>query len=369
MKHSTQEDDFAPSTSILSVRQLSIRNTSGQKLVDGLSFDLYTAQTVALVGESGSGKTMSALALLGLLPDSLRIEGEALFENNNLLSLTQPKLQQIRGKRIAMIFQEPMSALNPLHSVEKIIAESLRLNGCPKKEITLQTLQILHEVGLNEAAHILQKYPHELSGGQRQRAMIAMALALEPDILIADEPTTALDVILQAQILELLQQLQQQRNLAILLISHDLNLVKKYADHVIVLNQGKVEEQGAVAEIFTHPQAAYTQNLLKHDFGEALPLQPAQTILTLKNVSVKYPVKRGLFNQIQSYHIAAENISFALMQGESLGIVGESGSGKSSLALAITRLIPSDVVLLVNNHSMCSFMTHEAIDKKLAELQ
>ncbi len=247
MKHSTQEDDFAPSTSILSVRQLSIRNTSGQKLVDGLSFDLYTAQTVALVGESGSGKTISALALLGLLPDSLRIEGEALFENNNLLSLTQPKLQQIRGKRIAMIFQEPMSALNPLHSVEKIIAESLRLNGCPKKEITLQTLQILHEVGLNEAAHILQKYPHELSGGQRQRAMIAMALALEPDILIADEPTTALDVILQAQILELLQQLQQQRNLAILLISHDLNLVKKYADHVIVLNQGKVEEQGAVA--------------------------------------------------------------------------------------------------------------------------
>lgn len=352
MKHSTQEDDFAPSTSILSVRQLSIRNTSGQKLVDGLSFDLYTAQTVALVGESGSGKTISALALLGLLPDSLRIEGEALFENNNLLSLTQPKLQQIRGKKIAMIFQEPMSALNPLHSVEKIIAESLRLNGCPKKEITLQTLQILHEVGLNEAAHILQKYPHELSGGQRQRAMIAMALALEPDILIADEPTTALDVILQAQILELLQQLQQQRNLAILLISHDLNLVKKYADHVIVLNQGKVEEQGAVAEIFTHPQVAYTQNLLKHDFGEALPLQPAETILALKNVSVKYPVKRGLFNQIQSYHIAAENISFALMQGESLGIVGESGSGKSSLALAITRLIPSEGEIIFLNQNL-----------------
>ncbi|MEF9957788.1 MAG: dipeptide ABC transporter ATP-binding protein [Acinetobacter sp.] len=352
MKHSTQDDNFPQSTPILSVRELSIQNAFGQNLVDGVSFDLHTAQTVALVGESGSGKTISALALLGLLPDSLRIEGEALFENNNLLCLTRQKLQQIRGKRIAMIFQEPMSALNPLHSVEKIIAESLLLNGCPKKEITLQTLQILHEVGLNEAAHILKKYPHELSGGQRQRVMIAMALALEPDILIADEPTTALDVILQAQILELLQQLQQQRNLAILLISHDLNLVKKYADHVIVLNQGKVEEQGAVAEIFTHPQAAYTQNLLKHDFGEALPLQPAETILALKNVSVKYPVKRGLFNQIQFYQIAAENISFALMQGESLGIVGESGSGKSSLALAITRLIPSDGEIIFLNQNL-----------------
>ena len=327
---------------LLKVQQLCIANETGQTLLDDLNFELYPAQTLAMVGESGSGKSISALALLGLLPETLSVNGKVELENIDLLKLSQPQLQQLRGKRIAMIFQEPMTALNPLHKVEKIVGESLVLQGLSEAEAQQKVISLLHDVGIEDAQQILKCYPHQLSGGQRQRVMIAMALALEPEILIADEPTTALDVMLQTQILDLLKKLQQQRNMAMILISHDLNLVKRYADQVLVLNQGQVEEQGSTTEIFTHPKTAYTRNLLNHDFGQALSLTPSETLLELKNVTVKYPIKRGLLNQIKAYKVAADSIHFNLSKGEALGIVGESGSGKSSLALAIARLISSE---------------------------
>ncbi|EPG39549.1 ABC transporter ATP-binding protein [Acinetobacter colistiniresistens] len=349
--HSTQ-DAKTVLQPLLSVQQLKIQNEIGHCLVEHLSFDVYSAQTVAIVGESGSGKSISALALLGLLPENLAVQGRVEFAGQAFLSAHQAQLQQLRGKRIAMVFQEPMTALNPLHCVEKIIAESLILSGFSKADIRQQTLSLLQEVGLVEAEQILKCYPHELSGGQRQRVMLAMALALEPEILIADEPTTALDVVLQAQILALLKRLQQQRKMALILISHDLNLIRHYADQVVVLNQGRVEEQGEVNEIFTHPKTVYTQNLLNHDFGQALQLQPSQRLLELKNVTVKYPIRGGLFNRIQSYKVAAEAVSFSLSQGEALGIVGESGSGKSSLALAITRLIKSEGEILFQKNNL-----------------
>lgn len=340
--HSTQDDNTVSNPALLRVKQLSIHNETGHRLVKDLSFDVYPAQTVAIVGESGSGKSISALALLGLLPNNLTVQGQVEFAGQALLSLSPIQLQQVRGKRIAIIFQEPMTALNPLHRVEKMMAESLILQGVSTVDIRQQTLSLLQDVGIAEAAQILKCYPHELSGGQRQRVMLAMALALEPEILIADEPTTALDVVLQTQILALLKKLQQQRNMAMILISHDLNLVKQYTDHVVVLNQGQVEEQGSTTEIFTHPKTAYTRNLLNHDFGQALSLTPSETLLELKNVTVKYPIKRGLLNQIKAYKVAADSIHFNLSKGEALGIVGESGSGKSSLALAIARLISSE---------------------------
>lgn len=340
--HLTQDDKQLDQSPLLRVQQLSIHNESGHRLVESLSFDLYPEQTVAIVGESGSGKTISALAVLDVLPEHFTVQGKVELDGENLLALSQRQLQQIRGKRIGMIFQEPMTALNPLHKVEQMLGESLMRLGIAKTEIRKRCVELLQDVHIDDPTRILQCYPHELSGGQRQRVMLAMALALEPEILIADEPTTALDVVLQAQILTLLKGLQRQRKMAIILISHDLNLVKHYADHVVVLNQGRVEEQGTTAEIFTHPQTSYTQNLLNHNFGQALLLQPAQTLLKLNDVWVKYPLKHGLFNQVKSYKIAAKSIQFSLCQGEALGIVGKSGSGKSSLALAIARLISSD---------------------------
>lgn len=336
--HLTQDNNQA----VLKVEKLSICNELGQPLVSDLSFDLFPAKTLALVGESGSGKSVSMLALLGLLPQTLSISGSLQLEGADLYQLNSMQLQQIRGKKIAMIFQEPMTALNPLHQVEKIVGESLILAGQSKAEARQKVLSLLQDVGIENVEQILKRYPHELSGGQRQRVMIAMALALAPDILIADEPTTALDVMLQAQILDLLKQIQQQRQMCMILISHDLNLVKRYADHVLVLNQGHTAEQGTVEEIFTHPKTAYTRHLLEHDFGDALSLDVTEMLLALNHASVKYPIKRGLFNQIKSFQLAVDSINLDLMQGEALGIVGESGSGKSSLALAIARLIKSE---------------------------
>ncbi|MGB5887764.1 MAG: dipeptide ABC transporter ATP-binding protein [Acinetobacter venetianus] len=336
--HLTQDNDQA----VLCVDKLSIHSELRQPLVTDLSFDLFPTQTLALVGESGSGKSVSMLALLGLLPETLSITGSAQFNGVDVLQLNNSKLQQLRGKKIAMIFQEPMTALNPLHQVEKIVGESLILAGQSKAEARQKVLSLLQDVGIENAEQILKRYPHELSGGQRQRVMIAMALALAPDILIADEPTTALDVMLQAQILDLLKQIQQQRQMSMILISHDLNLVKRYADHVLVLNQGNTAEQGTAEEIFTYPKTAYTRHLLDHDFGQALSVDATDMLLALNNVSVKYPIKRGWFNQIKSFQLVVDSINLDLMQGEALGIVGESGSGKSSLALAIARLIKSE---------------------------
>ena len=340
--HSTQDVN-----KLLTVRGLHIQSAT-QSLVHEMSFELQGGQTLAIVGESGSGKSISSLALLGLLPSTLSVSGEAYLHGRNLLALKAAELRLIRGKKIAMIFQEPMTALNPLHRVEKIIGESLRLQGLSAKETRQRVIQLLHDVGISAPEDKLRRYPYELSGGQRQRVMIAMALAQDPEILIADEPTTALDVTLQAQILALLQKLQQQRNMAMILISHDLNLVRRYANQVLVMQQGQVVEQGAAETIFSQPKHGYTQNLLNHDFGQALKIQPQSLLLDLQQVGVKFPIKQGLLNRVKDYVVAVEPLNLQLQHGISLGIVGESGSGKSSLALAIARLIPSEgkIVLL-----------------------
>ncbi|WP_151981128.1 ABC transporter ATP-binding protein [Acinetobacter guerrae] len=347
--HSIQDDNNQMQQMIcLKVSGLHIENEMGQVLVQQLDFELKQGQTLAIVGESGSGKSISSLALLGLLPQHLKIEGKALFENQDLLHLNQTQYRRIRGQKIAMIFQEPMTALNPLHRVEKIVGETLMLKGWSKQQVRKRVLELLEDVGIPEPETKLRRYPHELSGGQRQRVMIAMALAQEPEILIADEPTTALDVTLQAQILSLLKTLQQKRNMSMILISHDLNLVKRYADQVIVMNKGHVEEQGQVQDIFNHPKSTYTQHLLNHDFGRALSVNPELQLLELQQLGIKFPIKQGLLNRIKDYVVALEPMDLVLHQGESIGIVGESGSGKTTLALAVTRLIESDgqIILL-----------------------
>ena len=338
--HSIQDDNSVPV--MLSVEHLHIASNSSKILVHDLSFNLHQGETLAIVGESGSGKSISSLALLGLLPQQLVISGQAKFQNHDLLKLNQLQLQQIRGHKIAMIFQEPMTALNPLHRVEKIIGEALLLRGRSKQQVRDRVIALLNDVGIPEPTSKLKRYPHELSGGQRQRVMIAMALALEPDILIADEPTTALDVSLQSQILNLLKQLQQQRQMSMILISHDLNLVKRYADQVIVMNQGRVEEHADVTRLFNSPQSNYTQHLLNHDFGKALiKTDQTENILEIRNLEVKFPIKSGLLNRVTDYFVALEALDLTIQRGAALGIVGESGSGKSTLALAITRLIES----------------------------
>lgn len=340
---------------ILSVEHLNIQHQQ-QVLVDDLNFQLHAGETIAIVGESGSGKSISSLALLGLLPSTLKIKGQARLGKQDLLTLKTEQLRQVRGHKIAMIFQEPMTALNPLHRVEKIIGETLLLQGWSKQKTQARIVELLKDVGISEPEDKLRHYPHELSGGQRQRVMIAMALALDPEVLIADEPTTALDVTLQAQILHLLKSLQQSRNMAMILISHNLNLVHRYADQVIVMNKGLVEEQGSVAEIFNHPKQAYTRDLLNHDFGEVIQIADSPNILALHHVAVKFPIKQGLLNRVKDYFVAVEPLDLQLAQGESIGIVGESGSGKSSLALAITRLIKSDgeIVLLGTDLNQCN---------------
>lgn len=347
--HSIQDVNNA--TPLLQVENLQISSLD-QVLVQQLSFELSAGQTLAIVGESGSGKSISSLAILGLLPRNLKVQGRAVLDGQNLLTLSQPQLRQIRGKKIAMIFQEPMTALNPLHRVEKIIGETLLLQGWSKAKARERVLELLKDVGIPEPEDKLRRYPHELSGGQRQRVMIAMALALDPDILIADEPTTALDVTLQAQILHLLKSLQESRQMAMILISHDLNLVRRYADQVIVMNKGRVEEQGGVPQIFNSPQSTYTQDLLNHDFGQALPLVQTETLLELKQVEVKFPIKQGLLNRIKDYVTAVEPLDLSMLQGQSIGVVGESGSGKSSLALAIARLIESHGQILLENQDL-----------------
>lgn len=330
----------------LAVENLKIQCQDGVLLHD-LSFQLRAGETLAIVGESGSGKSISCFALLGLLPRTLQVTGQAYFHRQANLAaqdLAQQKTNEhhIRTRKIAMIFQEPMTALNPLHRVEKILAESLLLAGCRKSELVPRTLALLQDVGIENAADKLTCFPHQLSGGQRQRVMIAAALALQPDILIADEPTTALDVTLQAQILELLKHLQQQRQMAMILISHDLRLVGRYADQLVVMQQGQVVEQGKVEEIFARPKMDYTRILLDHDFGEC-PTPPTTTtaLVELKQFAVHYPIRQGLLNRVKSYFSAVEPLDLTLFTGQSIGIVGESGSGKSSLALAVARLIAS----------------------------
>ena len=346
---------------LLKVKNLTIKSAT-QTLVDNLSYTLHTGETLAIVGESGSGKSISSLALLGLLPNSLSITGQAYLtdsqtdqaislpiEKNSLSTYSNSKanqnvFRQIRGKRIGMIFQEPMTALNPLHTVGKQIAESLSLAGVAKKHWRQRTIDLLNQVNIANPESKLARYPHELSGGQRQRIMIAMALAQDPDIIIADEPTTALDVTLRHEILRLLHRLKNERGMAMLLISHDLNLVKRYSDNLIVMQQGKVMEQGATQAIFDHPQQDYTRSLIYQDFGKSLPIiDNSPSVLEVKQLTIVFPQKNNILGQTTQWFEAVKGLNLTLNQGQSLGIVGESGSGKTTTALALIKLLANAV--------------------------
>ncbi|MEQ1136093.1 ABC transporter ATP-binding protein [Acinetobacter seifertii] len=339
--HLTQENNLSEDATLLKIENLSI-STQDQTLLEGLNLHLQAGDTLIIVGESGSGKTISCLAMMGLLPEKLKISGRIIIDSKNILDADEKTRTYLRGRQIAMIFQEPSTALNPLHRVEKIVGENFILQGGSKSEAQQQIIQLLKDVGIANPEHILKRYPHELSGGQKQRVMIAAALALQPKILIADEPTTALDAILQTQILELLKSLQTKYGMALILISHNLNLVRRYANELIVLHKGQVVEQGQLEQIFKNPRSIYTEQLLDHDLGFAQPLSSSHKILSVQQLNVKYPIRSGIFNRIQSYTTAIENITFELTQGEALGVVGESGSGKTSLALALVRLIKSE---------------------------
>lgn len=339
--HLTQENNLSEDATLLKIENLSI-STQDQTLLEGFNLHLRTGDTLAIVGESGSGKTISCLAMMGLLPEKLKTSGRIIIDSKNILEIDEKTRTYLRGHHIAMIFQEPSTALNPLHQVEKIVGENFILQCWSKSKAQPQVIQLLKDVGIANPEHILKRYPHELSGGQKQRVMIAAALALQPKILIADEPTTALDVILQTQILELLKSLQTKYGMALILISHDLNLVRRYANELIVLHKGQVVEQGQLKQIFEKPTSIYTEQLLDHDLGFAQPISPSYKILSVQQLNVKYPIRSGIFNRIQSYTTAIENITFELTQGEALGVVGESGSGKTSLALALVLLLKSD---------------------------
>ncbi|WP_207062135.1 ABC transporter ATP-binding protein [Motiliproteus sp. SC1-56] len=334
---------------LVRVRDLSVRfHQEGAEVdaVRGVSFDIPAGRTLAIVGESGSGKSVSALSILRLLPypKASHPSGHIHYRDQDLLQLDEPQLRQLRGGRIGMIFQEPMTSLNPLHTLEKQIGEALLLHkGMRGAQARERTLELLHLVGIREPEKRLRTYPHELSGGQRQRVMIAMALANEPELLIADEPTTALDVTIQEQILELLKSLQQKLGMAILLISHDLNVVRRYAHQVCVMHQGEVVEHNSTEALFEAPQHPYTRKLLDAEpSGQPSALAPnAPQVLETADLRVWFPVKKGFFQRAQEHIKAVDGVSLQLRQGECLGIVGESGSGKTTLGLAVLRLLGS----------------------------
>ena len=335
---------------LLQVRNLHVEFRSGggaMHAVKGVSFDIAKGETLALVGESGSGKSVTALSILQLLPYPMarHPQGSIRFRGTELVGAEEKVLRDVRGDRIAMIFQEPMTSLNPLHSIERQINETLFLHkGLSRAAARKRTLELLRLVGLPNPEKRLNAYPHELSGGQRQRVMIAMALANEPDLLIADEPTTALDVTIQAQILELLKDLQRRFGMALLLITHDLGVVRKMADRVCVMNQGEIVEQAPVADIFARPQHPYTQKLLAAE-PKGNPLTPpadAPEIMAADDLKVWFPIKKGLLRRTVDHVRAVDGVSVNVRKGHTVGVVGESGSGKTTLGLALLRLHASE---------------------------
>src|SRR4051794_36289256 len=335
---------------LLDVKDLSVAFKQGTReilAVDRISFDIAKGETVAIVGESGSGKSVTALSVMKLLPypAARHPSGSVRFKGQELLSLPENEIRKVRGNDITIIFQEPMTSLNPLHTIEKQISEILLLHkgvmGAPARA---RVIELLDQVGIPDPRERLACYPHQLSGGQRQRVMIAMALANEPDLLIADEPTTALDVTVQAQILALLKELQTRLGMGMLFITHDLGIVRKFADVVCVMKDGKIVETGAVADVFTAPQHDYTRKLLAAEpKPDPAPLQPhAPVVIETDNLKVWFPVKRGVMRRVVGHIKAVDGVSIAVRKGETLGIVGESGSGKTTLGLAILRLISSE---------------------------
>ena len=336
--------------SLLEVKDLSVDFRSADTIthaVKSISFDIKAGETVALVGESGSGKTVSALSILKLLPypAASHPSGIIKFRDQSILDLDQNGIRKIRGNQISMIFQEPMTSLNPLHTIEKQIGEILELHQSYEgPAIQERVLELLNKVGIRDPKTRLGSYPHQLSGGQRQRVMIAMALANQPDLLIADEPTTALDVTIQAQILKLLKSLQEELNMAMLLITHDLGIVRKMSDRVNVMNQGVIVETGKTEQIFTSPEHAYTKHLLDAEPKGKPPENndKASVVLETDNLKVWFPIKRGLLRKTVDHVKAVNGLSLKIRAGQTLGVVGESGSGKTTLGLALLRLISSE---------------------------
>ncbi|MEE4235178.1 MAG: ABC transporter ATP-binding protein [Anderseniella sp.] len=334
---------------LLSVEDLAVDFRQGGKVshaVKGVSFEVKRGETLALVGESGSGKSVTALSILKLLPypAASHPSGKVMFKGEDLLDNDDSDLRRVRGNDITMIFQEPMTSLNPLHTVERQIGEILEVHqGLREEAARKRTLELLDKVGIRDAESRLGAYPHQLSGGQRQRVMIAMALANNPELLIADEPTTALDVTVQAQILELLRQLQQEYGMAIILITHDLGVVRHVADHVCVMQHGEIVEQGPTKQLFAKPQHAYTKMLLAAEpKGRPPKSDPeAPVVVQTENLKVWFPIKRGFFRKTVGHVKACNDVSITVRAGQTLGVVGESGSGKTTLGLAILRLISS----------------------------
>lgn len=329
---------------ILDVRDLAV-SFGPSRAVRGVSFHVDKGETVALVGESGSGKSVTALSTVNLLPDSAEITGSVRYGGKEMVDASEATLRDIRGNDISFIFQEPMTSLNPLHTLEKQITESLALHqGLSGAAAHRRIIELLTQVGIRDPETRLGAYPHQLSGGQRQRVMIAMALANNPELLIADEPTTALDVTIQAQILELLANLKRDLGMSLLFITHDLAIVRRIADRVCVMQGGKIVEQGKTADIFANPQHPYTQMLLAAEpSGAPDPvLDSAEEIISTNDLRVWFPIQRGLLRRTVGHVKAVNAASIRVRAGETLGIVGESGSGKTTLALAVLRLISSD---------------------------
>src|SRR5262245_55752660 len=334
---------------LIQVRNLSVDFRAGSEVahaVKRVSFTIGRGETVALVGESGSGKTVSALSILRLLsyPAASHPSGEIYFAGKNLLAASEAEMRDIRGQRISIIFQEPMTSLNPLHTIEKQVGEILRVHrGMEPAAVRARTLAPLQKVGIRDPEKRLTAFPHQLSGGQRQRVMIALALANEPDLLIADEPTTALDVTIQAQILELLKVLQHELHMAMLLITHDLGIVRKMADRVYVMREGEVVETGPAERVFTAPTHPYTRHLVNAEPKGRAPVtdNTAQVVLETNDLKVWFPIRRGILRRTVDHIKAVDGVTLSVRAGQTLGVVGESGSGKTTLGLAILRLVSS----------------------------
>jgi microcin C transport system ATP-binding protein len=350
MKNASEKNAAITDAALLEVKDLSVAFSQGGKKTDAVrnvSFSLQPGRTLALVGESGSGKSVTALSIVRLLDATSASypTGQILFRGEDMLKAAEPALRAVRGNAITMVFQEPMTSLNPLHTIERQIGEILSLHGMSARDaIRARVVELLSEVGIPDPAARLGAYPHQLSGGQRQRVMIAMALANRPDLFIADEPTTALDVTVQAQILALLKDLQSRLGMAMLFITHDLGIVRKIADDVCVMQDGAIVEAGPVREIFSNPRQPYTQMLLaaepKGEPPQSLP--DAMEIVRGENIRVWFPIKKGFLRRTAGYVKAVDGIDVQIREGQTLGIVGESGSGKTTLGMALLRLIRSE---------------------------